>query len=131
MWPMDRRIAEGAHDMEAVEETAGLYEVERRARHAVRPGFRITELQISPTQEVPWHYHTNVQDTFYVLSGAIRILLSNPPEEVRLMPGQTYSVPPKRAHLVKNAGDFSAVFFVLQGIGEYDFSPAPDGPHSE
>ena len=69
--------------MEAVEETAGLYEVERRARHAVRPGFRITELQISPTQEVPWHYHNNIQDTFYVLSGAIRILLSDPPEEVQ------------------------------------------------
>jgi len=117
--------------MEAVEETAGAYEVERRARHAVRSGFRITELQISPTQEVPWHYHNNIQDTFYVLSGAIQILLSNPMEEVRLMPGQTYSVPPKRPHLVKNAGDFSAVFFVLQGIGEYDFSLATKGPHSE
>jgi hypothetical protein len=57
--------------------------------------------------------------------------LSNPPEEVRLMPGQTYSVPPKRAHLVKNAGDISAVFFVLQGIGEYDFVPSPEGLHSE
>jgi quercetin dioxygenase-like cupin family protein len=78
---------------------------------------------------VPWHYHTNVQDTFYVLSGSIRILLSSPLEEVRLMPGQTYSVPPKRRHLVKNVGDFSAVFFVLQGIGEYDFAPVPEGPH--
>ena len=128
---MDRRIAEGAHDMKAVEDATNLYEVERRARHAVRPGFRITELQISPTQEVPWHYHNNIHDTFYVLSGAIRILLSNPPEEVRLMPGQTYSVPPKRPHLVRNAGDFSAVFFVLQGIGEYDFSLATERPHSD
>jgi quercetin dioxygenase-like cupin family protein len=128
---MNRGIAEGARDMEAVKDATGLYEVERRARHAVRPGFHITELQISPTQEVPWHYHTNVQDTFYVLSGAIRILLSNPSEEVHLMPGQTYSVPPKRAHLVKNAGDFSAVFFVLQGIGNYDFVPAPEGSHLE
>jgi len=90
---MDRRIAEGAHDMEAMKDASHLYEVERRARHAVRPGFRITELQISPTQEVPWHYHNNIHDTFYVLSGAIRILLSNPPEEVRLMPGQTYVAP--------------------------------------
>ena|SRR5215469_9749298 len=117
--------------MEAVEETADLYEVEHRARYAVRPGFRITELQISPAQEVPWHYHNNIRDTFYVLSGAIRILLSNPTEEVRLAPGQTYSVPPKRPHLVKNAGDSSAVFFVLQGIGEYDFFLATDGPRSK
>jgi quercetin dioxygenase-like cupin family protein len=129
--PMIRGIAGGAYDVESVKDTTGLYEVEHRARHAVRPGFRITELQISPTQEVPWHYHNNIQDTFYVLSGAIRIVLSNPMEEVRLMPGETYSVPPKRPHLVKNAGDFSAVFFVLQGIGEYDFSLATEGPHSE
>ena len=113
--------------MEALKEPAGLYEVERRARHAVRPGFHITELQISPTQEMPWHYHNNIQDTFYVLSGAIRILLSDPPEEVRLMPGNTYSVAPKRAHLVKNAGNCSAVFFVLQGIGKYHFVSHPRG----
>ena len=130
---MDRGIAEGAHDMEAVKDATGLYEVEHRARHAVRRGFRITELQISPTQEVPWHYHNNIQDTFYVLCGAIQILLSNPMEEVRLMPGQTYSVPPKRPHLVKNADDSSAVFFVLQGIGDYDFFPSPqiEAQHSE
>jgi mannose-6-phosphate isomerase-like protein (cupin superfamily) len=82
-------------------------------------------------RSAPRRSHNNIQDTFYVLSGAIRILLSDPPEEVSLMPGQTYSVPPKRAHLVKNPGEFSAVFFVLQGIGEYDFFLATDGPHSE
>ena len=58
--------------MESLKETTGLYEVERRVRYTERPDFRITELQISPTQEVPWHYHDDVQDTFYVLSGAIR-----------------------------------------------------------
>jgi hypothetical protein len=38
-----------------VKDPSGLYEVERRAYHAARPGFRIAELQISPTQKVPWH----------------------------------------------------------------------------
>jgi mannose-6-phosphate isomerase-like protein (cupin superfamily) len=101
----------------------GLYEVERRAEHAARPGFRITELQLSPTQKVPWHHHSNVQDTFYVLAGSIRIFLQQPKEEVRLAPGQTYSVPPRRPHLVINGGETSATFLVLQGLGEYDFVP--------
>jgi mannose-6-phosphate isomerase-like protein (cupin superfamily) len=109
--------------MKAVTDASGLYEVERRAYHAARPGFRIAELQISRKQKVPWHYHNNVHDTFYVVSGAIRIFLQQPKEEVRLTPGQTYSVPPKRPHLVTNPGDTSAVFLVLQGIGEYDFVP--------
>jgi len=80
--------------MKAVTDASGLYEVERRAYHAARPGFRIAELQISPKQKVPWHYHNNVHDTFYVVSGAIRIFLQQPKEEVRLTPGQTYAEAP-------------------------------------
>jgi mannose-6-phosphate isomerase-like protein (cupin superfamily) len=109
--------------MQAVKDASTLYEVERRAYHAARPGFRIAELQISRTQKVPWHYHNNVHDTFYVIEGMIRIFLQNPKEEVQLHRGETYSVPPKRPHLVTNAGETSATFLVLQGIGEYDFVP--------
>ena len=109
--------------MEAVKDASHLYEVERRVRHAERPGFRISELQISPTQQVPWHYHNNIQDTFYVLEGEIRLFLREPKEDVRLKPGETYAVRPGRAHLVTNPGSRSAVFLVLQGIGEYDYVP--------
>jgi mannose-6-phosphate isomerase-like protein (cupin superfamily) len=109
--------------MQAVNDASGLYEVERRACHAERPGFRITELQISPTQKVPWHFHNNVSDTFYVLAGSIRIFLQDPKEKVDLAPGQSFAVPPKRPHLVTNAGETSAVFLVLQGVGDYDFVP--------
>ena len=106
-----------------VKDSSGLYEVERRARHAERPGFRISELQISSTQQVPWHYHSNIQDTFYVLVGTLRLFLRDSNEEVRLGPGETYAVRPGRPHLVTNGGESSATFLVLQGIGEYDYVP--------
>ena len=109
--------------MDAVKDSSHLYPVERRARHAERPGFRISELQISPTQQVPWHFHNNIQDTFYVIDGELRIFLRDPKQEVRLGPGDTFSVPPKRPHLVTNAGQSSATFLVLQGLGEYDYVP--------
>ena len=109
--------------MEGVKDAGGLYEVERRARHAEREGFRISELQISTTQKVPWHYHSNVQDTFYVLEGTIRVFLREPKEDVTLAPGQTYTVKAARPHLVVNAGEKSATFLILQGLGEYDFVP--------
>jgi quercetin dioxygenase-like cupin family protein len=108
---------------QSVKDASALYEVERRARHAERPGFHITELQISKTQKVPWHYHSNVQDTFYVLQGRIRVFMQDPKEDVTLKPGETFSVRPRRPHLVTNAGEGSATFLVLQGIGEYDFVP--------
>ena len=109
--------------MEAVKDATHLYEVERRARYAERPGFRITELQLGPGQQVPWHYHNTVQDTFYVLQGRLRLFVREPKEELRLGPGETYTVRAGRPHLVTNGGDTSVVFFVLQGIGEYDFVP--------
>ena len=109
--------------MQAVKDASPLYEVERRAEHAARPGFRITELQISSTQKVPWHYHSNVSDTFYVLKGYLRIFLQNPKEEIRLAPGETFKAKAGRPHLVTNGGNTSVNFLVLQGIGEYDFVP--------
>ena len=109
--------------MEAIKDASHLYEVERRAEHAARPGFRITELQLSPTQKVPWHYHNNVADTFYVLEGELRIFLQEPKQEVRLAPGETFTARARRPHLVANGGKKSATFLVLQGIGEYDFVP--------
>src|SRR5437899_11838279 len=96
-----------------VKDASPLYEVERRAEHAARPGFRITELQLSATQKVPWHYHSNVADTFYVLEGELRIFLQQPKEEVRLSPGQTFTAEARRAHLVTNGGAGSVTFLVL------------------
>jgi mannose-6-phosphate isomerase-like protein (cupin superfamily) len=108
---------------QSVRDASHLYEVERRARHAERPGFRITELQLSPTQKVPWHTHTNVSDTFYVLEGEMRLFLQDPKEEVKLKPGEVYAVRPQRPHLVTNGGKTSLTFLVLQGVGEYDYVP--------
>jgi len=106
--------------MQGLKDTNRNFEVERRSYYAARPGFRIAEMQISPTQTVPWHYHNEVQDTFYVITGKIRVFARDPEEDVCLAPGQTYCVRAGRHHLVTNAGDISAVFLVLQGPGEFD-----------
>lgn len=108
---------------QAIPDASGLYEVERRARHLERPGFRISELQLSPTQTVPWHSHNHVSDTFYVLEGDMRLFLQDPKADMRLLPGDSYAVRPGRPHLVTNAGDASLTFLVLQGVGEYDYVP--------
>jgi quercetin dioxygenase-like cupin family protein len=108
--------------MKIVTDTSKVYEAERRVHHVKRPGFRLTEMQIRQTQEVPWHYHNHAQDTLYVVSGAIRIELRGPIDEVRLTAGQMFAIAPKRPHRVTNIGDMSANFIVLQGNGEFDFA---------
>lgn len=108
---------------EVMKDATHLYEVERRAYHLERPGFRITELQLSPTQSVPWHLHNNVSDTFYVLEGHMRLFLQQPKQEVRLNPGESFCAAAGRPHLVTNGGDHSMTFLVLQGVGAYDYVP--------
>ena len=109
--------------MAGIKDPSHLFDVERQLYHASRPGFRIAEFTINATQKVPWHCHSNVQDTFYVLEGHLQIYLRDPKEDVRLASGETYSVRPKRPHLVTNGGETAATFLILQGIGEYDFVP--------
>jgi quercetin dioxygenase-like cupin family protein len=96
--------------------------VDRLIHYGERSNFRIAEIEISQSQKVPWHYHDEVRDTFYVVKGQIRIFLKDPKEEVLLTRGEVYSVAPRRPHLVTNAGAESAVFLVLQA-GAYDFIP--------
>ena len=101
--------------------------VEPIAHHAERPGFRIAELQIGPTEQVPWHSHSHVGDTFYVLEGRIRVSLRDPTESIELDPGQSWGpVEAGRAHRVKNAAATTATFLVLHGIGEFDFVTVPE-----
>ena len=112
--------------MDALKDARAVLEVDRMVYHAERPGFRITEIQLSADQQVPWHYHTQVQDTFYVLEGNLRIFLRDPKEEVRLAPGETYAAAPRRPHLVTNASRDStkeAVVFLVLQAGEYDYVP--------
>jgi quercetin dioxygenase-like cupin family protein len=108
--------------MSTLKDGAALYEVERRVRYGERPGFRITELQIGPTQEIPWHAHTQAQDTFYVMQGDIRLSLREPEQELRLRRGDIFAVLPGRPHRVTNGGDGSATFLVIQD-GDYDYVP--------
>ena len=110
-------------EAQPLQDASHLYEVERRVYSAERPGFRIGELQLSPTQKVPWHFHNNIDDTFYVLDGSVRLFLREPNEEVELGPGESYRVKARRPHLVTNGGTTSTTFFILQGVGEYDYVP--------
>lgn len=101
--------------------TSPRLDVERIVQHLQRPGFRVSELQIGPEQQIPWHSQANIGDTFYVLTGRIRVWLRDPDERIELGTGQSWGpAVPGRPHRVTNAGGHSATFLVLHGIGDYD-----------
>ena len=100
-----------------------LYETEHRAYHLERESFRIAELRLSPSQFVPWHKHTEISDTFYLLEGSMHLFFQDPKEEVNLEPGQSQVVGAGRPHLVTNGGTSSLSFLIMQGVGIYDYVP--------
>jgi len=100
-----------------------LFETEFRAYHLERSGFRVSEIHLSKSQKVPWHYHSNISDTFYVISGEMHLFLQSPKESIRLLPGKSVCVEPGRPHLVTNRGEELLTFIIMQGVGEYDYVP--------
>jgi mannose-6-phosphate isomerase-like protein (cupin superfamily) len=106
-----------------LEGNAMSYPLEKRELIAEAPGLRMQILTLAAGQEVPWHWHSEVTDTFWCMDGPMVIEMRAPREEVELTPGQMHAVPAKRAHRVTGKDGGRCRFAILQGIGTYDFQP--------
>lgn len=82
---------------------------------------RIAEFTLGPGEGQPWHYHSEVTDTFYCLEGAIAVEIRDPPSRQILRPGVKGSVPVQAIHRASNAGDGTSRYLLIQGVGRYDF----------
>jgi quercetin dioxygenase-like cupin family protein len=90
---------------------------------AETPELRMVVLTLGPGQEVPWHWHTNINDTFFCMQGPMTIETRAPREVFQLTAGETCVVPAKRAHHVTGKDGGPCKFGLLQGVGLYDFNP--------
>ena len=70
---------------------------------------------------MPWHYHTEISDSFVCLKGPMVVETRAPRHVYRLVPGERCAVPPKTAHYVHGEADGPCKFLNVQGVGVYDF----------
>ncbi len=103
------------------------YEVEHREVVAETPDLRVVILTLAPGQAVPWHYHSNVSDTFFCLEGPMVVHTQGGRKQAELAPGERHDVPPRTAHRVTGKDDGRCRFAIVQGVGTYDFVPV-EGP---
>jgi quercetin dioxygenase-like cupin family protein len=101
----------------------GSYEIAGREVVAEGSDLRVQVLTLGPGQSVPWHYHSEVADSFVCLDGPMVVETRAPRHEYRLLPGQRCSVPPKTAHYVHGEAGGGCRFMIVQGVGVYDFVP--------
>jgi quercetin dioxygenase-like cupin family protein len=88
---------------------------------------RAVVLTLAADQSVPWHYHSDITDSFVCLEGTMVVETRAPRAMNVLLPGQQCEVPPKTAHYVHGKDGSPCKFMILQGVGEYD-NVAVGGP---
>ena len=119
------RFKQGLAMSETTVRTQPSYPVEKREVVAQVPDLRLVILTLAAGQEVPWHFHTNVTDTFICMEGPMVIETSGPRRAVELKPGETHAIPARQPHRVHGKDGGRCKFANLQGVGTYDFNPLP------
>ncbi len=83
---------------------------------------RVRIIELGPREVASWHYHNEVTDNMFCLSGKMSVRLKDPDEETFLLPGRRCKVAQGRVHQVVNCGENIATYLLVQGIGHYDFN---------
>ncbi|MEQ9641226.1 MAG: cupin domain-containing protein [Alphaproteobacteria bacterium] len=99
------------------------YTIAGREMLAKTDDLQVQILSLGPGECVPWHYHSEVADTFVCLDGPMEVVTKNPDTAHRLDPGETYKVPVRKAHKVQGVDGGACRFVIVQGIGAHDFLP--------
>ena len=80
---------------------------------------------LAPGEKIPWHYHSQSTDYYFVLEGKLSVTTREPREETRdIQIGGAHKITPGTAHLIVNNGPTDCRFLLLQGVGTYDWIKA-------
>jgi quercetin dioxygenase-like cupin family protein len=88
-----------------------------------RDDVRVTHTTLDPGQEIPWHWHSAVADTFYVLRGPLTVIAAPSDERVVLAAGAVFQAAAGQGHCVRNDGAAVVEYLLIQGVGRYDYRP--------
>jgi quercetin dioxygenase-like cupin family protein len=100
----------------------GRYEIQDRELVAEGADLRVQVLTLAPGQCVPWHYHSEITDSFVGLEGQT-VIETTEAGEMMLRPGERFAVGPGIPHTVYGSSDNPCKFMVIQGVGAYDYVP--------
>jgi len=99
------------------------YTVEERHTVAETDDLVVKRFTLAQGQEIPWHYHSQVTDTFFCLAGTLVVETRAPRHRHRVTTGESCAVPPMTAHRVSGLDGARVRFLIVQGVGEYDYRP--------
>ncbi len=76
---------------------------------------------LAPGEVIPWHFHSETTDHYFVLSGTLTVNTRSPEDRRAFAAGERYKIMPGHAHMLSNHEKTDCQFLLLQGIGKYDW----------
>ena len=83
---------------------------------------KVRIIELHEEESGPFHFHTEITDNMFGISGEIIVSLKNPKEKIILKPGVHCEIQPGRMHCVSNnLKNETSKYLLVQGVGIYDF----------
>lgn len=98
---------------------------------AIEPVVKGTDVQariftLAPGDVIPWHFHRQCADYYFVLEGDLTIVTRSPAETTTsLASGARFTIQPETQHLIANRAAGDCRFLLVQGVGAYNWVKAP------
>jgi quercetin dioxygenase-like cupin family protein len=101
------------------------YQVKRIEKIIAGNDVQVRLFTLAPGDVIPWHYHRQCSDYYFVLEGEL-IVATGKPEggETRLGVGSAHSITSGTTHLVANRSSANCRFLLVQGVGLPDWVKA-------
>jgi quercetin dioxygenase-like cupin family protein len=90
----------------------------------MRADVQVRVFTLAPGETIPWHFHHDSTDYYFVLEGFLSISTREPVLTRKLSIGQRHKITPGTTHLIANGGEEDCRFVLVQGVGAYDWNAA-------
>lgn len=100
------------------------YQVKNVEPIAVGTDIQVRVFTLTDGDVIPWHYHSETTDHYFVLRGKLTIETRSPDHRHQLATGERYKILPGTAHRISNKSASECQFLLVQGVGQYDWHKA-------
>jgi quercetin dioxygenase-like cupin family protein len=116
----------GSEDCQSLRENMEMsnYEVKNVEPVAVSNDVQVRVFTLAHGDIIPWHYHRESTDHYFVLRGILTIETRDPDNRRVLTVGERYKILPGTTHRISNESASECQFLLVQGVGKYDWHRA-------
>jgi quercetin dioxygenase-like cupin family protein len=82
---------------------------------------RVRLFTLAPGDIIPWHYHSQCSDQYFVLEGTLTVETRHPEAQRALEAGAGHRLEPGTPHRIRNRSEHDCRFLLVQGVGVFDW----------